>query len=296
MNNDNIISVFHPGEKLTGKDRYKKLYHYTSFDTFLKIYYSKKLKFGAAVNMNDLMEANKWILSQKRSQLPLFFALKDTIASYKQISFTMDYDSMLKGCMSNSMWYHYGDKRNGVCIEFDFDKLKEKLPKNAKHNIVSYRYLMQNNIILPASVETINEVEAFVEQNVKKLFFTKTKEWKYENEYRIVCQNQDYLNIDKTISAVYFTQCDSEFVKATETIVNGEFDVNYINYYSEQNTITCINDITPIGNNAKRMRMKFEGINANYKNKITWMQQAEEYYDKYKFDKNKSLLMNHFVD
>ena len=289
MIDNNVKILYHPGKKLTGKNRYKRLYHYTSFNSFLKIFYSKKLKFGATVNMNDIMEANKRVISNNRNQMPLFFAFKDTIASYKQISFTMDYDSMFKGCMSNSMWYHYGDKRNGVCIEFDFDKLRTLMPHKAKSGAVSYKYLMKDNILLPLSAKTISDVETFVKQNLRKIFFYKTNEWKYENEYRIICQNEDYLNINGAITAVYFTSCDSENVKTTEEIVKGRFPVRYINYYSE-----C-EDITPIDNDTLSMRTKYERIDANHKNKKTWMQQAEEDYEANKLDKNKPLLMNRFI-
>ena len=34
------------GEKLTGKNRFKKLYHYTSFDSFVRIWCTQSLKFG----------------------------------------------------------------------------------------------------------------------------------------------------------------------------------------------------------------------------------------------------------
>lgn len=285
-----MVQVHHPGQKLKGKQRYKRLYHYTSFDKFLKIFYGQKLKFGAAVNMNDIMEANRKLVSNSITQLPLLFALEDTIASYKQISFTMDFDSLIKGCMSNSLWYHYGDKRNGVCIEFDFDKLKSQMPKNTKHGIVSYKYLLQDSLILPSSVETIREVEIFVRKNRKEIFFTKTKEWKYENEYRIISQNEEFLHFNDAILAVYFTNNDSEYVRVVEEISKGKFPVKYINYYSESK------QITPIDNHTKSMREKIEKIEGKYKNKKTWMQQAKEYYLLNKSNKDKSLLMKEFVN
>lgn len=286
---ENIYQVFHPGHKLIGKQRYQRLYHYTSYDKFLKIFNCKRLKFGEVVNMNDIIEANKRMHSKNMCQMPLLFALKEALMSYKQISFTMDYDSLIKGCMSNSMWYHYGNKGNGVCIEVDFEKLKMLMPQKAKSGVVSYKYLMKDSILLPSSAKTISDVEAFVKQNIRKMFFYKTNEWKYENEYRIICQNEDYLNIEGAITAVYFTSCDCENVKATEEIVNGMFPVRYINYYSE-----C-DDITPIDDSTISMRTKYENIDANHKNEKTWMQQAEEFYKNNKSDKNKSLIMDHFI-
>lgn len=285
MADQNTKQLYHPGKKLVGKDRYRTLYHYTSFDTFRKIYDSKQLKYSEAVNMNDIMEANKRLIAD-RSRCPLLFALKDVIASYRQISFTMNYDTLLKGCMSNSMWYHYGDKRNGVCIEFDYDKLK--LPQTALHAPISYKYLLQDRLVLPNEVMSINDVEKFVQKNGKKIFFEKTFDWKYENEYRIVCPHESFLNVENAITALYFTNCESEHVKEAEKIVGNEFPIRFIDYMTEQH------EITPIDNGTMSMRMKYEKIMKKHENDKTWTQQAKEFYDANKYDKHKPLKMDNF--
>jgi hypothetical protein len=105
-----------PGRKLKGEEKYRKLYHYTSFNTFVKIWCTKKLKFGTLTDVNDILEMNFEILTESPQQIPLIFAYNEIRTSYKQISFTMDYDSYIKGCMSPLMWGIYGDKRKGVCI------------------------------------------------------------------------------------------------------------------------------------------------------------------------------------
>lgn len=286
LSNGEMSHITHPGIKLKGKDKYKKLYHYTSFDTFLKIFFSKKLKYGEPVNVNDILEANKTLLIDNLCQIPLLFALRETINSYKQLSFTMDYDSMLKGCMSNAMWYHYGDNRKGVCIEFDFDKLK--LPSKSIHGLVKYKYLLKNNLILPKGAATSNDVEKYVEKNIKRIFFEKTKDWKYENEYRIICQGQEYLDITGAISSVYFTNCDSEYVKVVEMISEGEFPIRYITAMTENG------ELTPIDYGTESMRLKYESIDEKNKGKISLMQQAQEFYEVNKSDKNKSLLMHKY--
>ena len=58
------------------------LFHYTTFESFLKIFYSGKLKFGDAVNLNDILEKNKQMGASNLKQLPLLFALRDTLNSY----------------------------------------------------------------------------------------------------------------------------------------------------------------------------------------------------------------------
>ena len=198
----------------------------------------------------------------------------------------MDYDSMLKGCMSNAMWYHYGDKRKGVCIEFDFDKLK--LPSKSIHGQVKYKYLLKNNLILPKRAATSNDVEKYVEKNIKRIFFEKTKDWKCENEYRIVCQGQEYLDINGAISSVYFTNCDSEYVKVVEMISEGESPIRFITSMTENG------ELTPIDYGTESMRLKYESIDEKNKGKVSLMQQAQEFYEVNKSDKNKSLLIHKY--
>lgn len=48
-----IVSTY-PGKPLAGMEKYKKLYHFTSFDTFVRIWLSKKLKFGSMLEVNDI--------------------------------------------------------------------------------------------------------------------------------------------------------------------------------------------------------------------------------------------------
>ena len=51
-----IRGVAYPGRKLEGKAKFEKLYHYTSFDTFVKIWLSQKLRYGKVQNVNDIQE------------------------------------------------------------------------------------------------------------------------------------------------------------------------------------------------------------------------------------------------
>ena len=129
----NCHGIF-PGKPLKGKERYKKLYHYTSFDSFVKIWLNKNLRFSSSENVNDILEAKKEYSAPAIAQMPLMIALQEAKASYKQISLTMDFDSYLWGCMSSMMWGYYADKRKGVCIELDYDKL------GFSPNMIHYHY------------------------------------------------------------------------------------------------------------------------------------------------------------
>ena len=149
-----------PGKKLEGEEKYRRLYHYTSFNTFVKIWCTKKLKFGSISEVNDILEVNTRIQIANPQQTPLMFAYQDIRASYRQISFTMDYDSYIKGCMSPLLWGIYGDKRKGVCIEFDYTKLN--IPKDCLNDIVNYRPAVKSSITLSNHLTTINDIKDFI--------------------------------------------------------------------------------------------------------------------------------------
>lgn len=280
------ISVTHPGITLEGKNKYKRLYHYTSFDHFLEIFKSQQLKFGQFINMNDIMEANRRMVCDTPKQIPLLFAMRDILASYKQICFTMDYDSLIKGCMSNSMWYHYGDKRNGVCIEFDADKLP--LTSDFLCGEVDYHYLLDAKLSLPKEALSVVDVETFINKHKHQIFFTKTKEWQYENEYRIVCQNENNLDVSEAITAIYFTDCDNALVMAAEKIVGDSIQIKYIDYINESG------DITPLDQGTANMRQKMRRIMESQKNETSLMQQAEKLYETNKHKRDCPLLLTDY--
>lgn len=113
----------YPGHRLTFAEKSAHLYHYTSFVSFVKIWLSQRLLFSPLSKMNDVQEKSVRCASSNPNSIPILKAYDEIRRKYKQISFTMDYDSYFKGCMSTIMWGHYADKCNGVCIEFDASKL-----------------------------------------------------------------------------------------------------------------------------------------------------------------------------
>lgn len=172
-----------PGHKLKGKERYKRLYHFTSFESFVKIWLSKELLFSELEKVNDLFEIYK-NFNADFNQFALMFAFRELMSEFRQISFTMDYDSYTKGCMSTAMWGLYGDKTNGVCIEIDFEKLV--IPKNCTIGTISYVKTLPKYINLDSSLTCIADLRKFIQRRKKQFFFKKLNSWKSENEFRII--------------------------------------------------------------------------------------------------------------
>lgn len=215
-----------PGKSLKGKERYQKLYHFTSFETFVRIWTLKELKFGLISNVNDIQESAKELSIQNPTQLPVLCAYQDILSSYKQISFTMDTDTYLKGFMNTMMWGYYADKTKGVCIEFDYDKLQ--FPAQMITGVVKYMDFPPHITEIPKDIKTQKEIRKYILKNRKKLFFSKQKGWKGENEYKIVSDSYDYLNIDGAISCVYLTSCTSKECQMVEQLVNDSVPVKFL--------------------------------------------------------------------
>ena len=143
MNSDICIirgeeSLNYPGKPLSIETRRKRLYHYTSFNSFVKIWLTKTLKFGDITDMNDIFESNFSSQCHSIKEMEYMNLYHEEKKHYKQISLTMDYDSFIQGCMSPMMWGQYADKGNGVCIEFDYTKLKQHIKPTMLHDAVDY--------------------------------------------------------------------------------------------------------------------------------------------------------------
>ena len=91
--------------------------------------------------------------------------ISEEINNYGVICYTSDYNNKL-------LWSHYGDHHKGMCLVFDIsDEKANKIDK------VTYQERLPE-INLTEDANTFDEIT--------KIVTTKSKEWKYENEYREV--------------------------------------------------------------------------------------------------------------
>ncbi len=220
----------YPGKRLTGDERFKRLYHYTSFDTFVKIWLNKNLKFAKVTDVNDIEEAYFTTSTSDYKQIPLILELNRIRKSYKQISFTMDYDSFFKGCMSPMMWGLYGDKRKGICIEIEYDKIN--FPDSVIKGPVKYKQRLKKQHEIDCRIKTQKGLLYYIKKHQKELFFTKQNSWSRENEYRVLSNTLDYLNIEGAISTIYLTSCQSKECLLVEKLVSGKVPIKFIKYES----------------------------------------------------------------
>ena len=259
---------------LYGKEKYSKLYHTTSLNSFMLIWAKKRLKFAPLTGVNDIKEQSLLISHQSPQLLPMLYAMQDIRKAYKQISFTMDFNSLIKGYASPLIWGVYGDKNNGVCIELDYEKLR--LPKNCFNDIVEYKDKLINRIEIPKDVVTINGLKAFIREHQKDLFFVKEKCWEYENEYRIISDTDEYLDISNAITAVYVANIDGlAFDIVDELLKNTDVKFEYV-HVDDKIGILCSSD-------ARKYKNQFISTLNNPKNCLLPISnQAKEYYESLK--------------
>lgn len=138
------------------------LYHYTTLENFIKIIKEDAFKLSSFERANDYKEKSQRI-----------FDAGVKIQDYKYFSTCAGErkDKMSIRSFSNSMmWYHYGDKCRGVCIEFDLDSILALQVKPLKNDWINYR----------------DGVRHIDKQPVLEYLMEKRTCWQGENEYRLI--------------------------------------------------------------------------------------------------------------
>ena len=185
----------------------EKLYHYTSFNSAIKIILLNKLKFGRLGDMNDINEAYKRISYECWSDINT----KDVqleLSRYRQISLTMD-SSNYQGFDISAMWGHYAEKGKGVCLVFDKRKLLKHLSTGMYSSKVTYKRKFKGYVHINSE-----NIEKSLERKRKCFFFTKSSDWKYEQEYRIItkvndCSDDIFWDFKDSLIAVILQYADS---------------------------------------------------------------------------------------
>ena len=265
-----------PCEALQGR----KLYHYTSFESFVKIWLSQKILLGSIENVNDFMEYKHTVEVNNPCCLPLAEAFNDVRMSFRQISFTLDNDQM-EGFKNPMMWGQYANKAKGVCIEFDFNRLflNYKDKADVFDGFVCYKDKLPK---LPPinGQKTRDDIRKYILCNKEPILFTKFTVWNAENEYRIVSDNICEIEIDNTISAVYLTSCLSDECIFVEKLLENSNVPVWTLFITTDILFSQIQIADP-----QKRRDKIK--ESSYINS-----QAKDYYQSYKNDSNACLIMD----
>ena len=193
-------------------EKTEKLYHFTSFDTALKIIESNCLRYGKLNNMNDIHENDKIVFvdgcNHPISKFPLgvLDALLEEIYKYRQISLTADTkDGAKNGFDLHQMWGLYADKGEGVCLVFDKNELKKGFSNDIIYKRVSYDETVESYYVSISNNPC--EIAREVMEHASSIFFHKRKEWEHEQEYRLlkrcpISMREEYLFLDCALKYV----------------------------------------------------------------------------------------------
>lgn len=211
-------------DKLTFQNT-QKLYHYTSVCAAMKIIVSKTLIFGKPQQMNDINEVYRGIFYSQEDD---YDKIKREFNRYRQLSLTND-NAPRAGYDIPSMWGHYAERGNGVCLVFDKQKLLSCLTENMWPESIRYDQNYDSSIMVPKG-----NIARYFKNHKDEIFFTKTGDWAYEQEFRVVARLEEHakeplkLDFKDSLMAVIFNfaqdvpndQCvfDSVNVKAIEKI------------------------------------------------------------------------------
>ena len=172
-------------------EKTEKLYHFTSFDTALKIIESNHLRYGRLNNMNDIHENDKIVLVDAnnhpidRFPSDVLDELYDEIYKYRQISLTADdKEDDKEGFDLHQMWGLYADKGEGVCLIFDKKELEKGFGSATLHDRVSYDKTVDSYYISLSN--TADKVSVEIREHANEIFFHKRREWEHEQEYRLL--------------------------------------------------------------------------------------------------------------
>lgn len=234
-----ILEILHRNENLVDSKQIhlKSYYHFTSLDSFLKIWATQKLLLCSRKKMNDSAEREE-VASGIREYAD-FLSYWYAIDEYKQLS--LCYNTKQEMYLSPVMWGIYAKNSKGVCIELNPDKLSiEKDTYIA--DIVEYTDDIPNCPRLPYGepFRSINDAVKFVEENMHDIFFRKYKEWDFESEYRVISKKSLYLDISGAISMVYiFNMDEADYEILTDfnrmVPVEQKLEFKCIQYRSDKN-------------------------------------------------------------
>lgn len=164
--------------------------------------------------MNDpfdtpLLEWGKYKLSQNKKPHTEHFV--KSFNGYRIRSFSVPKDDNLP--ISNLlMWAHYANGHKGFCVEYDFSS-------DFRKPLRSFNHINYDRVDL--SKDKLSITEAFA---------TKSKDWEYENEVRLIsydCDSNDdhrtiFLDGKSSIVAVYLgLKCSKERASIIQTMLEG---------------------------------------------------------------------------
>ena len=203
-----------------------KLYHYCSLQTAVEyILPSMKLKLGPIINTNDPREnkdlvfaaSYNWDQNINNHDLNVKRFCNILRDDCKLICFSTNKE--LFGWELSRMWAMYGNKHKGICLEIDKEQFINENPFLKKDRVkfqnINYVDSIPKKFIghpeidyteLKQYGETIYLRKRFRQRYFSELYLTKTKEWKSEQEFRLIyfsnSDKDEYCSIKSSLNRI----------------------------------------------------------------------------------------------
>ena len=159
----------------------------------------------------------------KRSQL-------DKISRSSVCCFSKEYKN-------TSLWAHYADNHKGICLIFDL------LEEHPFIEYDSYRFAQG-----PVDYENYNPVNYLKSkmEGISRLFFTKSKDWKYESEYRFqILEESGFFKFNKNFlkGVIFGLRVPDEKISKFKSICNklGFKNMYYSRFIKENLHLQLVN-------------------------------------------------------
>ena len=197
------------------------IYHFTNTKSLLGILDSASLKFGNIENTNDPKEylgpdfsISYWNgFGFIEDSMKFKHKVRNAIREYKMLCFCRE--GIARGYMRPKMWAQYGEMHEGCCLIFDKGLFEKKAFSSIKCEKYKGRiyYDAENKGKIELEIGRNNDedeiaIERFIKENMRYLLFTKSYDWKNEEEYRYIIKSCDeeklYVDIEPAIVGVVF--------------------------------------------------------------------------------------------
>lgn len=201
------------------------LYKYKSIEFIEDVIKNKRLFCSRFDNLNDPME---WAFTSDKEKSEIKKLIRET-----------EKDSWRICCLSKSkqyglMWSMYGDSHKGVCIEVEIDESNIAGEKAVHINEFGCAQWIWGEIKYKSSPEHIYEIKR---ADITGVLWTKSKQWKHEQEVRFVCRlkkNEMAAYLPVKVNAIYLGKRMSSEDVAKVIELCKDANLNYVCMNSDE--------------------------------------------------------------
>jgi len=170
---EQIVSDYFKDENL------KKIYHYTSFDSLVKIVKSLSFRLSSISSLNDRSEmTNAEAITKGRIKSPYHHERIKAFNSRFVMSCSMLFDNL-------NQWRLYGDDGKGICIEFNIKTQKDKNSFLIGKVVYGKKILNELKWLVQKVYKTYGAILVFRKLNVWNSFI-KDQDYEDEKEVRLL--------------------------------------------------------------------------------------------------------------